>query len=132
MSGLQIKPVSSLLDDNRYRQAVHLFNAREWYAAHDAFEELWHEAAGDDRFFLQGIIQIAVAEYHLGNGNHRGSLLLMAEALHHLEAPPEHHLGLDLQSLKAIVTLRLAGLQAGQTLVAMPLPVLASVKPGKV
>ena len=111
---------------------MHLFNAREWYVVHDAFEELWHEAAGDDRFFLQGIIQIAVAEYHLGNGNHRGSLLLMAEALHHLEAPPEHHLGLDLQSLKAIVTLRLAGLQAGQTLVAMPLPVLASVQPGKV
>ena len=31
--------------DPRFQQGVELFNAGEWYAAHDLFEELWHETA---------------------------------------------------------------------------------------
>jgi len=29
--------------DPRFQQGLELFNAGEWYAAHDIFEELWHE-----------------------------------------------------------------------------------------
>ena len=31
--------------DPRFQQGLELFNAGEWYAAHDLFEELWHETA---------------------------------------------------------------------------------------
>ena len=121
----------SLLDDDRYRKAINLFNAREWYAAHDAFEELWHESIGEERAVFQGIIQIAVAEHHLRNGNRRGSLLLMAEGLNHLQAAPPQGLGFDLPSLQAIVSQRLAGLQTGQTLDDIPLPVLQPSVPSE-
>ncbi len=121
----------SLLDDDRYRTAIHLFNAQEWYAAHDAFEELWHESVGEERAVFQGIIQIAVAEHHLRNGNRRGSLLLMAEGLNHLQASAPQDLGFDLHSLQAIVRQRLAGLQTGQTLDGISLPALEPIVPGK-
>lgn len=121
----------SLLDDERYRKAVNLFNTRDWYAAHDAFEELWHESVGEQRAVFQGIIQIAVAEHHLRNGNRRGSLLLMAEGLNHLQASPSQDLSFDMHSLQAIVRQRLASLQTGQTLDGIPLPVLEPVVPGK-
>lgn len=122
---------SSLLEDVRYHKAVHLFNDAEWYAAHDAFEELWHEAAQEDRSLLQGIIQIAVAEHHLRHGNQRGSLLLMAEGLNHIQPSSAPDLGLDLQRLITTVRRRLAGLQAGEPLVELPLPVLERIAPDK-
>ena len=49
-----------LLTDPRLQQAIALFNEADWYACHDAFEELWHETAGPMRPVLQGILQIAV------------------------------------------------------------------------
>ncbi|MFN9547319.1 MAG: DUF309 domain-containing protein [Cyanobacteriota bacterium] len=123
--------MSPVLEDDRYQQAIHLFNAREWYAAHDAFEELWHEAAIEQRLVLQAVIQIAVAEHHLHNGNQRGSLLLMAEGLNHLQSSSPQDLNLDLQALSSIVSRRLAALQAGQSLADLPLPVLRRLAPDK-
>ncbi len=117
----------SVANDDRYRQAVSLFNTSEWYAAHDVFEELWHESLGDERVILQGIIQIAVAEYHLCNGNIKGSILLMAEGLNRLQTSPPLTLCLDTQMLTSIVSQRLAVLQSGQTLENLPLPVLKSM-----
>ena len=48
--------------DPRFQQGLELFNAGEWYAAHDLFEELWHETADPERRSLQGILQVAVAQ----------------------------------------------------------------------
>ena len=58
--------------DPRFQQGLELFNAGEWYAAHDLFEELWHETADPERRSLQGILQVAVAQLHLQRGNRRG------------------------------------------------------------
>jgi predicted metal-dependent hydrolase len=119
------------VDGERAQHAIKLFNAHDWYAAHDAFEELWHESVGDERGLLQGIIQIAVAEHHLCGNNQRGALLLMAEGLNHLESCPLQAVGFDLLSLKAIVRQRLASLQAGQPPVDIPMPQLVQKAPDK-
>ena len=66
--------------DPRFQQGVELFNAGEWYAAHDLFEELWHETADPERRSLQGILQVAVAQLHLQRGNRRGATILFGEA----------------------------------------------------
>jgi predicted metal-dependent hydrolase len=116
--------VSTLFEDSRYIDAVQLFNTYQWYAAHDAFEELWHESQGRLRSFLQGIIQISVAEYHLENGNSRGSTLLMAEGLNHLKSSSFSDPGLDLDRLIELVAQRLSALQTGTDLVNLPLPSL--------
>lgn len=113
-----------ILGDFRYAHAIQLFNSHQWYAAHDAFEELWHESQGILRSLLQGIIQVSVAEYHLENGNLRGSILLMAEGLNHLKSSSFPALELDLDRLIDIVCSRLTALQTGTDLVKLPLPSL--------
>jgi predicted metal-dependent hydrolase len=89
-----------LMADPRFREAVGLFNAGQWYAAHDGFEELWHETAGPLRSILQGILQLAVAQLHLERGNLRGATILTGEGLGRLRSAPERALGLDLAALR--------------------------------
>ncbi|MEY4353373.1 MAG: hypothetical protein RLZZ609_1614 [Cyanobacteriota bacterium] len=113
-----------LLNDARYQCAVDLFNRQQWYAAHDAFEELWHDAQGSLRPLLQGIIQISVAEYHLECGNLRGSTLLMAEGLNHLDSADPDDVDFNINNLKNAVARRLSALQSGTSIDDQPLPCL--------
>ena len=65
-------------------QGVEEFNTREFYACHDTWEAIWMEAMEPDRTFYQGLIQIAVGLYHLGNHNWRGCVTLMGEGIRRL------------------------------------------------
>ena len=62
-------------------QGVEQFNQQEFYACHDTLEALWMEAFEPDKQFYQGILQIAVACYHLGNLNWRGAVILLGEGI---------------------------------------------------
>ena len=77
----------ALLADPRLDQAIDLFNAGDWYACHDVFEELWHECQGPSRKALQGILQIAVSQLHLQRGNLRGATVLLGEGLGRSRTP---------------------------------------------
>jgi len=110
--------------DPRFGDAVRLFNAGEWYACHDGFEELWHETQGPCRRGLQGILQIAVAHFHLERGNLRGATVLLGEGLGRLQAFEPDLFGLDLQQLRRVAALRLHALQQGEGVASLPLPQL--------
>ncbi len=77
---------TDLINDPRFQLAVELFNQADWYPAHDAFEELWHETSGQARQTIQGVLQVAVAQLHLQRGNRRGATLLYGEGLGRLKA----------------------------------------------
>lgn len=52
-----------------YLAGIDLYNAREYHAAHDAWEERWMgPVAPDEKLFLQAMIQSAVAFHHLQIG----------------------------------------------------------------
>jgi uncharacterized protein len=63
------------------RQGVEEFNRAYFFEAHETLEELWRETSGPLRPFYQGLIQLAVALYHLLNGNRRGALNLLGKGL---------------------------------------------------
>ena len=105
-------------------RGVELFNAGEWYAAHDLFEELWHETADPERRSLQGILQVAVAQLHLQRGNRRGATILFGEALGRLKRPGTPDLGLDLASLCGAAQQRLEALQQERDPESCTVPVL--------
>lgn len=48
------------------------FRARDYFAAHDDWEEAWQGMRGPRRTFWQAMIQLAVGAYHYANGNLRG------------------------------------------------------------
>lgn len=118
-----------LIADPRYEDAIALFNKRQWYAAHDLFEELWHESHGSIRSMLQGIIQLSVAEFHLENSNIRGSILLMAEGLNHLKCLGPLDVSLDLEALIQCASSRLSCLQANEKMLDIPIPFLSRLAP---
>jgi predicted metal-dependent hydrolase len=62
-------------------QGVAQFNRQEFYDCHDTLEALWMEAMEPDRTFYQGILQIAVGFYHLGNQNCQGAMILLGEGI---------------------------------------------------
>lgn len=65
-------------------QGIAEFNNREFYACHDTLEALWMEAGEPEKRFYQGILQISVALYHLGNQNWRGAVILLGEGINRL------------------------------------------------
>lgn len=62
-------------------QGVEEFNRAYFFEAHETLEDLWRETSGPLRLFYQGLIQLAVALYHLSNGNRRGALNLLSKGL---------------------------------------------------
>ena len=68
------------------RQGVEEFNRAYFFEAHETLEDLWRGTSGPLRLFYQGLIQLAVALYHLSNGNKRGALNLLSKGLDKLTA----------------------------------------------
>ena len=71
------------------------FNARRFWEAHEAWEELWLAAESDVVEFLQGLIQLAAAYHHIQRGTFRGAPRLIDAALRRLSAFPPVFSGID-------------------------------------
>ena len=99
------------LNSNINQIKTYLFNSADWYPAHDAFEELWHETNGPERNTLQGFLQIAVAQLHLEGGNINGATILYGEALGRLTKLGTPDLGIDIETLCECIKQRLDLLQ---------------------
>lgn len=84
-----------------YLRGIEYFNRGEYFDSHEVWEELWIGETGEDRRFYQGLIQAAVALYHLENGNAVGSRKLVDSSASYLQGyRPEHH-GLDVDGFLA-------------------------------
>lgn len=84
-----------------FGRGVSEFNAGRYFECHDTLEDLWSGIRGPSRDFFQGLIQVAVAFHHLGNGNRAGARSLLEKALGRLEKYGDAHLGLDLGAHRA-------------------------------
>ena len=80
-------------------QGIELFNTGQFYACHDTLEALWMESAEPDKSFYQGILQISVALYHLGNGNLKGAIILLGEGSNRLARYPSIYSQVDVDEL---------------------------------
>jgi predicted metal-dependent hydrolase len=84
-----------------FAKGVSEFNAGLFYECHDTLEDLWSGVRGPSRDFFQGLIQVAVGLYHLGNGNRAGATSLLDRAARRLQAYPDAYGGVDLAALRA-------------------------------
>ncbi len=75
------------------------FNQGDFYACHDTLEAIWLEADPVDKPFYQGLLQIAVALYHLGNHNWRGAAILLGEGMRRLEPYEPQYYGVAVSDL---------------------------------
>lgn len=86
-------------EDNLFTSGVRLFNRGEYFEAHEAWEALWHEAVGEQRDFLQGMIQAAVALHHYKQGNDRGAVYMYGRAQLRLSSLTSTRQEIDLRKL---------------------------------
>ncbi|PIG90730.1 DUF309 domain-containing protein [Gloeocapsopsis sp. IPPAS B-1203] len=84
---------------DEFWQSVEQFNTRQFYACHDTLEALWMEASDPEKTFYQGILQLAVALYHLGNSNWRGAVILLGEGTNKLQRYSPTFGGIDVEEL---------------------------------
>jgi len=80
-------------------QGVEQFNNKQFYACHDILEALWIDSIEPEKTFYQGVLQIAVGLYHLGNRNWRGAMILLGEGSNRLRRYPPIYSGIDAESL---------------------------------
>ena len=72
-----------------------LFNRAAFFDAHEALEDVWRAAPAADKKFLQGLIQVAVALYHHGNGNSVGARSVLRRGFRNLSRYPENFGGIN-------------------------------------
>lgn len=90
------------LNQDWLREGARLFDAGEWWEAHEAWEVPWRTATGPERDFLQALILLAAAlhkRWHHGSLSHRN--FYKAEA--YLERLPDTYGGVELRRLRAEV-----------------------------
>jgi predicted metal-dependent hydrolase len=97
-------------------QGIEQFNAGQFYACHDILEALWIDSIEPDKTFYQGILQIAVGLYHLGNRNWRGAMILLGEGSNRLRRYLPSYGGINVeelftQSVDLLKTLQQASLE---------------------
>ncbi len=80
-------------------QGIAEFNDGEYYACHDTLEALWMDSIDPDKKFYQGVLQIAVACYHLHNRNWRGAVILLGEGIGRLPYYQPVYAGIDVTGL---------------------------------
>ncbi len=83
----------------QFQQGIDEFNSRQFYACHDTLEAIWMEAETMEKPFYQGILQIAVAFYHLGNLNWRGGAILLGEGINRLRKFEPEYESVDVEAL---------------------------------
>jgi predicted metal-dependent hydrolase len=110
-----------------FHLGLKLFNDGDYFNAHEAWEDAWHQVSGQRKDFYQGMIQCAVALEHVRRGNPRGALMVFARAQSRFEELDCPYMGIDwrtlvtrldafLAPLKKLPKASLAPRQHGQTL----------------
>ncbi|AFY72239.1 hypothetical protein Syn7502_00065 [Synechococcus sp. PCC 7502] len=87
------------LNSIQFLEAIAQFNKQEFYTCHDLLEAIWMDAYYPEKTFYQGLLQIAVGLYHLGNSNYKGSMILLGEGIGRLRDFQPEYKGVNVSQL---------------------------------
>ena len=79
---------------------LRLFNAGEYFEAHEALEDAWNAERGKVRDLYRGILQIAVVYLHIRRGNYEGAVKVYARSQRWLQGWSEVCRGIQVGELK--------------------------------
>ncbi len=89
----------SNIEEIIFLKGIDSFNDKSFYDAHESWELLWTEYALQDALFVQGLIQLSVAFFHITNLNLIGSKNLFNKCLPKLKKFPSNHRDLNLSDI---------------------------------
>lgn len=100
--------------DALFHRGVELFNAGEFFDAHEVWEDLWRDCASAERRFFQALIQAAVSAYHKARGNTTGATRLLNSGRKYMEPFRPAHRGLAIDAFWTAMVAHLNGADAPQ------------------
>jgi len=86
--------------DESYLRGVELFNARQFWESHEAWEEIWLHCDGIQSEFLQGLIQSAAALLKYQRQQFPPALRLYQTASGRLSLCPDNYMGLNVRQFE--------------------------------
>lgn len=95
--------LASLCDAPLHPQAaagLRLFNAGEYFKAHEALENAWNAEKGKVRDLYRGILQIAVVYLHITRKNYNGAIKVYGRSQKWLKDWPEICRGIEVDKLR--------------------------------
>ena len=87
-------------EDVLFNKGIEAFNNRQFYDAHEYWEELWLDYKLNDARFIQGLIQLAVSYFHFFNQNLNGARSMLKKCLIKIDSI-EVSRGIDVIELKS-------------------------------
>lgn len=102
------------------QQGVDLFNRCAFFQCHEALEEIWTPERGPRRLFLQSLIHIAVAFYHVQRGNPVGAERQLRKGLKKLVDYLPACEGVDTEALYRETLECLARIRRGEEIAEFP------------
>ena len=102
------------------RHGIDLFNRGAFFKCHEALEEIWTPERGPRRLFLQSIIHIAVAFYHVQRGNRLGAERQLRKGLRKMEDYLPECEGVQTEELYRGASKALARIQRGEEIGEFP------------
>ena len=114
-----------------YIAGIDLYNAEEFHAAHDAWEERWMGEVGpEEKLFLQAMIQSAVAFHHLDIGRPGAARQMYLRAKEKFSRlGKQRFMSLDLDDYQSQLDAALSWLLSVPDPRALPIPL---IKPPKI
>ena len=109
-----------------YYRGLELLNHGRYFEAHEVLEDVWRATPGQERQFLQGLIQVAVALHHQSTGNLEGAGSVMRRAAHNLSAYSGDFGNIDVSALRTAVERWRRALRDGA---AFPEPTIRILRP---
>ena len=95
-----VEPAMSVEDWMNFEKGVRLFNGREHWESHEAWEQVWRRHTEPSRIFFQGLIQLAAAYHQLQRGIYHGTVKHYNNSYFKLKQFPRRFLGVDVGVLK--------------------------------
>lgn len=100
----------------RAAQGLRLFNAGEYFEAHEALEDAWNAEQGKVRELYRGILQIAVVYLHITRRNYNGAIKVYFRSQRWVNGWPDICRGIHVEELRrnaeaAIVEVRRLGME---------------------
>jgi predicted metal-dependent hydrolase len=80
-------------------RGITLFNRAQFFDAHEVLEDIWRAAPPENKKFLQGLVQVAVAFHHYSTGNRVGMRSVLERAIRNLAEPSGSFGRIELASL---------------------------------
>jgi uncharacterized protein len=81
-------------------EGLRLFNAGEYFEAHEALEIAWKEEKGKVRDLYRGILQIAVVYLHIRRGNYHGAVKVYGRSQKWMKDWPARCRGIYVEELR--------------------------------